>query len=124
MVRTLKIPVHKLKSSDFKKYSNVALLDTHPVFGNNPFPGVRKATIVIDQHGSIKKPKADLAVVGTKLGATSVLIAQTLLQKRLTIPASLATALVYGIQSDTQNLRDITNSTILEHMPTSSLLPT
>jgi len=113
MVRTLKIPVHNLKSSDFKKYANIALVDTQPAFGNNPFPENRKATIVIDQHSSVRKPSADFVVVDTELGATSVLMAQILLQQGLTIPASLATALVYGILTDTQNLRGVTNSKII-----------
>lgn len=114
MVRTLKIPVHKLKSSDFKKYANIALVDTQPAFGNNSFPDKRKATIVIDQHASVRKPNADFAVVDTELGATSVLMAQALFHKGIPIPAPLATALVYGIQTDTQNLRGIANSKIIK----------
>jgi len=113
MVRVLKMPVHKLKLSDFTKFENVALLDTQPAFGNNSFPDKRKATIVIDQHASVRKPNADLTVVDTELGATSVLIAQTLLAKGLTIPPPLATALTYGILTDTQNLRGVTNSTVI-----------
>ena len=113
MVRVLKIPAHKLKTSDFKRYTNIALVDTQPVFGNNPFPGNRKATIVIDQHESVKRPNADLSVVDTELEATSVLMAGALLQRHLMIPAPLATALVYGILTDTQNLQGVTNPTVI-----------
>ena len=39
MVRLLDIPVHPLRSrSDFRKFRAVALVDTQPCFGNNPFP--------------------------------------------------------------------------------------
>ena len=104
MVNTLHIPVHRLKTGDFKKFKQVALVDTQPAFGNNPFPGDRKVTLVIDQHPSNVKPVADLALVDPDCGATCVILAQALLLQNLEIPPRLATALVYGILSDTLNL--------------------
>lgn len=104
MVRLLRIPAHKLKSRDFKRYAEAALVDTQPGFKNNPFPKNRKAAIVIDQHASVTKPAADFSVIDTECGATSVILAQALLISKLEIPAAVATALAYGIQSDTLNL--------------------
>ena len=104
MVSTLRIPVHRLKPGDLKKFKQVALVDTQPAFENNPFPGDRKATIVIDQHPSKANPTADLALVDPGCGATCVILAQALLLQEVEIPSRLATALVYGILSDTLNL--------------------
>jgi nanoRNase/pAp phosphatase (c-di-AMP/oligoRNAs hydrolase) len=104
MVRILRIPVHRLKPADLKKYTQVALVDTQPVFENNPFPGNRRATLVIDQHASTVQPDADLALVDTGCGATCVILAQALLRQNVEIPARVATALAYGILSDTLNL--------------------
>lgn len=104
MVDILKIPVRKLRPTDLKKYPNVALVDTQPAFENNSFPKNRRAAIVIDQHPSLSKPNARFVIVDTECGATSVLLAQCLLQLKVTIPVSLATALAYGILSDTLNL--------------------
>ncbi len=104
MVRLLKLPIYKLKHSDFKKYTSFALVDTQPHFKNNSFPSKRKANIVIDQHPSETKPAADLVIVDHEIGATSVLLAEALLSHGIDIPERIATALVYGIMSDTLNL--------------------
>lgn len=104
MVRLLKIPVHKVKPRDFKKYASIALLDTQPAFENNSFPKNRKVSIVIDQHPSVTKPLADLAIVDSECGATSVILAEAILSIRSEVPVRLATALAYGILSDTLNL--------------------
>lgn len=114
MVHLLKLPVHKLRPGDFKKYSNVALIDTQPSFENNPFPLNRKAVIVIDQHASVVKPKAELCIVDTECGATCVILAHALLLLKLDIPAYVATALTYGILSDTQNLYRANRADIVE----------
>jgi len=104
MVQILKLPVHRVRAADFKKHAHTALIDTQPNFANNSFPAGRKATLVVDQHPSVSDPVADLAIVDTGCGATSVLMAQTLLIEGLEIPTRVATALAYGISSDTMNL--------------------
>lgn len=101
MARILKIPLHKIRPEYFKKYRNIALVDTQPKFKNNTFPEKRKATIILDQHASVIKPSAELAIVDTECGATCVIIAQALLLQEDPIPSRIATALVYGILSDT-----------------------
>jgi nanoRNase/pAp phosphatase (c-di-AMP/oligoRNAs hydrolase) len=104
MVRILKLPVYKLRPSDFKTYTQVALVDTQPSFSNNSFPKKRKAAIVLDQHPSQSKPLAEFSIVDPEIGATSVLLAQALFSQGIEIPSRIATALVYGILSDTLNL--------------------
>jgi nanoRNase/pAp phosphatase (c-di-AMP/oligoRNAs hydrolase) len=121
MVRLLKIPIYKVKRSWFRKYSKVALVDTQPVFENNAFPRNRRATLVVDQHPSSAKPEADLAIVDPNCGATCVLVAQALLQSGVDIPARVATALAYGILTDTLDLyrarRPDVAQTYLEVLP-------
>ena len=104
MVNILKIPAHKIRPGDFKRYSNTALLDTQPSFENNSFPKKKKAAMVIDQHPYVERPNADLVIIDPDCGATSVLMAQALLAARVNIPDRVATALAYGILSDTLNL--------------------
>jgi nanoRNase/pAp phosphatase (c-di-AMP/oligoRNAs hydrolase) len=103
MVSLLKIPIHKLRPKDFRCFQ-IALLDTQPSFENNAFPKNRRATMVVDQHPFVKKPFADLTVLDPECGATSVLLARTLLQAKIPVPENIATALAYGILSDTLNL--------------------
>lgn len=104
MVNILQIPAYKLRPMDFKKFEHVALLDTQPAFENNSFPKNRRATIVIDQHPVAKKPDADLVILDPDCGATSVILGQALLHAKIEIPSAVATALAYGIMSDTLNL--------------------
>lgn len=104
MVSLLRIPLHRLKPGDLKRYKQIALVDTQPAFENNPFSGDRRATIIIDQHASAVGPEADLALVDTGCGATCVILGQALLLQNVEIPARVATALAYGILSDTLNL--------------------
>jgi len=104
MVRTLRIRMHRFHPILLKRHANVALVDTQPAFKNNPFPGNRKATIVLDQHPSDTPPEAGLAIVDAECGATCVLVAQALLRTGTDIPARVATALAYGILTDTLDL--------------------
>ncbi len=108
MVRLLKIPAKKVRASDFKHYSNIALVDTQPRFENNSFPKNKHATIVVDQHTSKYNVDADFVVVDTEAGSTSALLGRELLAKGFEIPEKLATALVYGILSDTLDFSRVT----------------
>jgi nanoRNase/pAp phosphatase (c-di-AMP/oligoRNAs hydrolase) len=114
MIRLLKIPVYKVHLSEFKVFENIALVDTQPSFGNNPFPRERRATIVIDQHALASPPDADFTLVDTQAGATSALMARELLAADIKIPSRLATALVYGILSDTLDFHRITRGETIE----------
>lgn len=104
MVDILELPLYKLKPEDLKKYKHIALVDTQPAFENNSFPKNRKATIVLDQHASEVKPEGECVVVDTDCGATAVILAKALVLLELEITSQVATALAYGIISDTMNL--------------------
>lgn len=104
MVNILKLPIHKFRAADLKKYTHVALMDTQPGFENNSFPSNRRPVLIIDQHPYVTKPMADLTIIDTECGATCVILAQALLILKLPIPAPVATALAYGILTDTLNL--------------------
>lgn len=114
MVRVLKIPAKKIKSLDFRKYANFALVDTQPDFQNNLFPKNKHAAMVIDQHPSVTKPSADLVVIDPECGATSVLLARALLLSKVKITSNVATALAYGILTDTLNLYRAKRPDIIE----------
>lgn len=104
MVSLLKVPIHKFRPSEIRSYENAALIDTQPEFENNPYPRNKKVTLVIDQHPYVKRPLAELAIIDPDCGATSVILTQALLLSGCEIPKRIATALAYGILSDTLNL--------------------
>ena len=104
MIRVLKLPVKHFTEADFRSGVDLALVDAQPKTGNNSFPKNRKPLIIIDHHSLRKTTKADFIDVRTDYGATATILTEYLLASGLEIPATLATALSYGISSETQDL--------------------
>jgi len=91
---------------DLDLHSAVALVDTQPGAGNNRFPDDRMPHIVIDHHHPVREriaavPHAD---VRPEIGATSTMVYQYLKLAGLEIGSALATALFYGLKTDTRGL--------------------
>lgn len=104
MLRLLKIRMHRFRPILIKKPASVALVDTQPAFANNAFSPNRTPAIIIDQHPSVTPPEAELVIVDPECGATCVIVAQALLLQGQPIPVRVATALAYGILTDTMDL--------------------
>ena len=106
MIRQLGIRMKRVNKSDFKKYDLVALLDTQPTSGNHCVPPERVPDIVFDHHfpRETEGSKPAFMDVGGTYGATSTKVVELILASGLTPPTNVATALFYGIKTDTQNL--------------------
>lgn len=105
MIRVLGLRMAPIADADFKRAgTGFALVDMQPGTGNSSFPGNRKAAIVIDHHPMRDTTKAEFADVRTGYGATATILTEYLLESGLEIPSKIATALSYGISSETQNL--------------------
>jgi nanoRNase/pAp phosphatase (c-di-AMP/oligoRNAs hydrolase) len=104
MIRHLRIHTAKLTESSIKRYSSVILLDTQPMTGNNSLPRSVKAKGVIDHHPLRKTTKAPFLDIRPEYGANATIMTEYLIASGLDIPTGLATALFYGIASETQDL--------------------
>lgn len=104
MAEELHVPVYRIKKSDFEKYPGVALVDTQPHFENNPYPSDRIPSIVIDHHPLNPKTEAECLIVNPKVGATVSILASVLLDLNVKISKKLATAMLYGVLSETKDL--------------------
>ena len=104
LIRVLKLPVKPLRDYDLKSSVDFALVDAQPKTGNNSFPKNRKPVIIIDHHFLRKTTKADFIDIRTDYGATATMLTEYLLASGLEISSILATALSYGISSETQDL--------------------
>lgn len=104
MIRVLGLRVTPLADTDFKPGVEFALVDTQPKTGNSAFPKKRKPLIVIDHHPLRKTTKADFIDVRTEYGASATILTEYLIESGLEIPSKLATALSYGISSETRDL--------------------
>ena len=104
MIRVLGLKLGPLSENDFRPGVDFALVDMQPRTGNNSFPGNRKPLIIIDHHPLRKQTKADFIDIRTEYGATATILTEYLLASGLEISTKLATALSYGISSETQDL--------------------
>lgn len=105
MLDSLEVPAAPIRPGDLDAPC-VALVDTQPPFRNNrfPFPKRRRPDIVVDHHPKSPETASRLAVIDTAVGATTTLLVEALAVAGVVPSRRLATAVVYGIGSETQNL--------------------
>jgi nanoRNase/pAp phosphatase (c-di-AMP/oligoRNAs hydrolase) len=90
---------------DYSKFDLIALVDTQPGTGNNSLPLTIGPDIVIDHHPIRRQTRAvPFTDIRSSYGATSTILAEYLIEAGITPDTPLATALLYGIRSDTQDL--------------------
>ena len=102
MVRYLKLKLRPIDRTKLDKYKYIAMVDTQPRTGNNSLPATRVPDLVIDHHSMIA-PTKKVPFVDIRLayGATATLLTEYLFHFGLEIDRNLATALLYGIKSET-----------------------
>jgi nanoRNase/pAp phosphatase (c-di-AMP/oligoRNAs hydrolase) len=105
MVRYLGYPLRRLTGSDLRQPVPIAMVDTQPGAGNNALPSNSTAAIVIDHHPWLEvTAAARFADVRSDVGATSTILTEYLQAAGLEPSPPLATALFYGIKTDTMGL--------------------
>jgi nanoRNase/pAp phosphatase (c-di-AMP/oligoRNAs hydrolase) len=81
------------------------MVDTQPGTGNNSLPAGIEPDIVIDHHPIHRQTRAaPFTDIRRSYGATSTILVEYLIEAGITPDPPLATALLYGIRSDTQDL--------------------
>ncbi|MFY9345369.1 MAG: DHHA1 domain-containing protein [Planctomycetota bacterium] len=108
MVRELGIELDRLDSLKLADFDCVALVDTQPGFGHTHVPPGLAVDIVVDHHvcADAKVGPNDVAFfdVRPEIGATSSIVAGHLIEAGLQPSWRAATALAYGIRTDTADL--------------------
>lgn len=120
MVRLLDLDFPHINDLDFDDFRYIALIDAQPRTGNTAVPEDRNVDIVIDHH-PIRDSTLGVSFyeVIEELGATATLLTEYLRIARLKIPRDLATALLYAIRSETQDLgREVSEHDLIayEHL--------
>ena len=105
LVKYLNLNLNDCAYVDFGKFDLIAMVDTQPGTGNNSLPQDRTVDIVFDHH-PIKKTTRSSKFYDVRVhyGATSTILAEYLTLAGIEIEMPLATALLYAIRSDTQDL--------------------
>jgi len=105
MVRELALPITPTRAVSFDDVDLIALVDTQPETGNNSLPEGRNATVVLDHHPLRQQTRrAKCYDVRDDCGSTCTILTQYLQAAGVPLEGVLATALFYGIQSETQDL--------------------
>lgn len=105
MVKLLDIPVRHFSAVHLDDYSHLCLVDSQPGMQNNIFPANRPALLVVDHHPS-EDNNFDCKFLDYRIdaGSTSTIVASYLRALDVPVSRQLATALFYGIQTDTDGL--------------------
>src|SRR5918996_810032 len=101
MARLLEIDVEQVKPRALEEYDMLALVDTQPAFFEE---ALGEVDLVIDHHPEEAPVRARLRDVRPSYGATSTILTGYLRAADVKIRERLATALLYGIKSDTLHL--------------------
>lgn len=105
LVRYVGLNLRPLADLDPAKFDLTCMVDTQPGTGNNAFPSDAIPDIVIDHHPMRQTTrKCKFTDVRRKYGSTSTIVCEYLQHLGITIEMQLATALLYGVRSDTQDL--------------------
>ena len=105
LVRYLDYPLKRLTTATLRSASHLILVDTQPDAGNSPLPKGIIPDVVLDHHPlRTAYRQATYADIRPQVGATASLLVEYLRAARVTIDTPLATALFYGIKTDTQGL--------------------
>lgn len=109
MIKYLQIDLKPYREVNIRNFSIIALVDTQPHAGNNPLPHSIKANIVIDHHPLRPNSKnVEFVDVRPDYGSTSSILAEYCIYfckaNNRELNKRLATALYYGIKSDTRDL--------------------
>ncbi len=101
MVELIPIPLVPVESVNIDAETAVVMVDTQPYTGRR-FSEAAMPQIVIDHHetGGILDGVL-FRDIRTHLGATSTMVTGYLLEQKVMVPPALATALLYGIESET-----------------------
>ncbi|HEB89070.1 MAG TPA: hypothetical protein ENI85_05825, partial [Deltaproteobacteria bacterium] len=99
------IEVRVITPDEINEFDGLVLVDVQPnVFGDDPPERLREIDVVVDHHPERTGYHATIQDIRTNYGATSSIFTEYLRATKTEINPRLATALLYGIKSDTQYL--------------------
>lgn len=104
LVQSMKSGICHIKKINFDDFDLIALVDSQPRTGNNSLPANRKAGIVVDHHPFAGEKAEHLTDIRDDGGCTTVMMYQYLKALNIEPDSTLATAIIYAIITETQDL--------------------
>jgi nanoRNase/pAp phosphatase (c-di-AMP/oligoRNAs hydrolase) len=114
LVKYLDLNLHVLDPTELDRYDLLAMVDTQPDTGNNALPAGTLPHVVVDHHPMKRVTRSvPFTDVRSGYGATSTILYEYFVESGIRPDVQVATALVQGIRSDTQDLgREATQADI------------
>lgn len=101
----LRLNTRALEGMDLDRYDRLGMVDAQPGAGNVKFDPSVRLDVVIDHHPIRRETRsARFTDIRSRYGATCSMMYEYLTAAQIEIPTRLATAMIYGIRSDTQDL--------------------
>ena len=101
MVKLLEIEIERITKAGLRNFDRIAVVDLQPPHLSNPPDEI---DLVIDHHPEQFNYKSHIKDIRPGYGATSTILLEYLLCANSNIGTRLATAMLYGIKSDTFSL--------------------
>jgi len=115
MIRFLNIRTVPFVLINISEFERIILVDCYPGNGNVSLNSNTAVHAVIDHHPNVPDPDAPFFHdIRADYGATSTIVTSYLLQAKCPIPPKVATALFYGIKTDTGDMRRNTGESDVE----------
>lgn len=111
-INLLNIPLIQVKDNLLSEYDIISLVDSNTPGKNNSLPKGTKINIIIDHHAppDMAAIQADFVDIRPDVGATSTIMARYVQEMGFELSGSMATALLYGIRTDTNEFKRNTTS--------------
>ncbi len=105
MIKRLKVDMIHVSKVRFERFSVICLVDSQPRTGNNALPRTIKPHVVIDHHPLTKETtRCGFYDVRPEIGSVSTIMTEYLRELEINVDRRLATALYYGLKTDTGDL--------------------
>jgi nanoRNase/pAp phosphatase (c-di-AMP/oligoRNAs hydrolase) len=105
-VNLLDIDLNRMEETDISDFQNIALVDCAVPGSNNMLDRDTHVGIVLDHHPvEDAEIDADYIDIRPNIGATATILTKYLQELNIDITSNLATALLYGIRTDTQDFK-------------------
>jgi nanoRNase/pAp phosphatase (c-di-AMP/oligoRNAs hydrolase) len=130
-INLLSVPLRQITSAALPEYGVLALIDCNTPGRNNSLPPATQVNIIIDHHAPREEngiAAADFVDIRPDVGATSTIMTRYVQELDFEVSSNLATALLYGIRTDTNEFKrntsavDLTSAAFLHAFAEQDLL--
>ncbi|HUL62587.1 MAG TPA: DHH family phosphoesterase [Methanocella sp.] len=130
-INLLSVPMRQITNAALPEYDVLALVDCNTPGRNNSLPASKPVNVIIDHHvpqEDAAAVAADFVDIRSDVGASSTIMTRYVQELDFEISGNLATALLYGIRTDTDEFKrntsavDLTSAAYLYGMAEQDLL--